>query len=551
VFLALCLSALPLPVRAAPDRAEAQPAVQEHVIRFYLDPALVPDPDFARTVLPKYVADMNFILEKNTSRRLVFDPATGVILKKTQPHSNSAMPPLPDNGFEIWAHAVLTSHSISHGGYGGIDWSGAGVLAGLKWTRLYDPDHLTAASLPDYWTQINNMLHELAHVFGAGYGEYYRLSMVRDATGAEPRQDIDLNDRDDPFWNEKPDFLTDPLLRNAAITPGSDRLLDRAALLDHVRFSQLTAAIISSSYRNSAPMVDLSRLNLRIVDEGGSPLEGANIRIWSVVGAPPYQAALLTDGLTGPDGEFSFAWGGPANPHNSYDFLRLIKVYRDGYQSAAKYISIFDTDIARLVEQRALYSATVTLRASATAPAATFGDVPPGYFALPAIEKLFNVGVTGGCSTSPLLYCPEQAVTRAQMAVFLERSMKGAGFTPPTVQTVFNDTGGHWAQTWIDALAADQITSGCGNRSFCPDSTVTRAQMAVFLLRARYGAAYSPPPAGGLFGDVTTDHWAAAWIEQLAAEGITSGCGTGLYCPESAVTRAQMAVFIDRSFTLP
>ncbi|HNC09483.1 MAG TPA: S-layer homology domain-containing protein, partial [Anaerolineales bacterium] len=64
-------------------------------------------------------------------------------------------------------------------------------------------------------------------------------------------------------------------------------------------------------------------------------------------------------------------------------------------------------------------------------------------------------------------------------------------------------------------------------------------------------ASYSPPPATGTFSDVPTDYWAAAWIEQLAAEGITSGCGSGIYCPENPVTRAQMAVFLVKAFNLP
>jgi hypothetical protein len=96
----------------------------------------------------------------------------------------------------------------------------------------------------------------------------------------------------------------------------------------------------------------------------------------------------------------------------------------------------------------------------------------------------------------------------------------------------------------------DGITSGCGNNNYCPNQTVTRDQMAVFLLRAKYGAGYSPPAATGIFGDVPSNYWAAAWIEQLAEEGITSGCGNGNYCPGGAVNRDQMAVFLVRSFGL-
>jgi len=186
---------------------------------------------------------------------------------------------------------------------------------------------------------------------------------------------------------------------------------------------------------------------------------------------------------------------------------------------------------------------------------ATFADVPSSHWAWSWIEKLYANGVTGGCGTSPLIYCPDTQVTRAQMAVFLERGMKGSTFTPGTATgTVFLDVpANHWAGGWIEQLAADGVTGGCGNNNYCPDVVVTRAQMAVFLLRAEHGNGYAPPAVGGGtgFGDVATNYWAAAWIKQLAAEGITGGCGSGNYCPETPVTRAQMAVFLVRTFNLP
>jgi hypothetical protein len=75
--------------------------------------------------------------------------------------------------------------------------------------------------------------------------------------------------------------------------------------------------------------------------------------------------------------------------------------------------------------------------------------------------------------------------------------------------------------------------------------------MAIFLLRAKHGSTYTPPPATGVFTDVPVSYWAATWIEQLATEGITSGCGSGVYCPDQSVTRAQMAVFLVKTFNLP
>jgi hypothetical protein len=75
--------------------------------------------------------------------------------------------------------------------------------------------------------------------------------------------------------------------------------------------------------------------------------------------------------------------------------------------------------------------------------------------------------------------------------------------------------------------------------------------MAIFLLRAEHGAAYLPPAATGDFDDVPIGSVYAKWIEQLAAEGITAGCGGNNYCPTQAVTRGQMAVFLVRTFDLP
>ena len=106
----------------------------------------------------------------------------------------------------------------------------------------------------------------------------------------------------------------------------------------------------------------------------------------------------------------------------------------------------------------------------------------------------------------------------------------------------------HWAKQWIETLYNSGLTGGCGNGNYCPGAIVTRGQMAVFLLRGIHGSSYFPPAADGtMFDDVPSDHWAAAWIEQVATAGITAGCGNGRFCPEDAVTRDQMAVLLLRA----
>ncbi|MBL0346498.1 S-layer homology domain-containing protein [Candidatus Villigracilis affinis] len=184
----------------------------------------------------------------------------------------------------------------------------------------------------------------------------------------------------------------------------------------------------------------------------------------------------------------------------------------------------------------------------------TFTDVPTSYWAWQYIERLYNAGITGGCSASPLMYCPESTVTRAQMAIFILRGIHGNAYTPPAATgTVFTDVPlGSFAADWIEQLAFEGVTAGCGGGNYCPEATITRAQMAIFLLRGEHGNAYTPPAATGtVFGDVPLGSFADAWIEQLAAEGITSGCGGGNYCPNANVTRAEMAVFLVRAFGLP
>ncbi len=186
----------------------------------------------------------------------------------------------------------------------------------------------------------------------------------------------------------------------------------------------------------------------------------------------------------------------------------------------------------------------------------TFADVPLAYWSWQFIERLYTAGITGGCGSSPLVYCPAATVTRDQMAVFLLRGIHGTAYTPPAVgsSSGFADVPTtYWAAPWIKQLAAEGITGGCGGGNYCPAGPVTRDQMAVFLLRAKYGAAYTPPSVGSSsgFADVPPTHWAAAWIKQLAAEGITGGCGGGNYCPASPVTRDQMSIFLVRTFNLP
>jgi hypothetical protein len=98
---------------------------------------------------------------------------------------------------------------------------------------------------------------------------------------------------------------------------------------------------------------------------------------------------------------------------------------------------------------------------------------------------------------------------------------------------------------FIHAMAGAGIPVGCGAGNFCPGDNTTRAQMAVWILKAKYGADYVPPAATGLiFDDVSPESYGADYIEELYGMGIVGGCGGGNYCPNDPVLRQQMPIFM-------
>lgn len=196
-------------------------------------------------------------------------------------------------------------------------------------------------------------------------------------------------------------------------------------------------------------------------------------------------------------------------------------------------------------------TATASITVNVPFPTATFADVPASSPFFAAVEAIAREGITAGCQQTPLrLFCPADPVSRQQMAVFLVRAM---GQTPLNAATpTFADvpaTSPFYG--YIERLVQLGITSGCQQapvRLFCPAAPVTRAQMAVFLVRAAGLTPFNNPFA--TFGDVPVGSSAYTYVEELYRAGITVGCSTvpSLYCPNSSITRAQMAVFLVRAF---
>jgi hypothetical protein len=190
-------------------------------------------------------------------------------------------------------------------------------------------------------------------------------------------------------------------------------------------------------------------------------------------------------------------------------------------------------------------------------PSTTFLDVPFDHWAHDEIETLYQSGYVSGCSSNPLLYCPEAGMTRAESAVFVERGVHGAGYIPaaPT-QVVFADVPlWEWFAKWADGLFDDGYTAGCGTDPliYCPLQEHTRTEGTVFFLRMLNGADYIPPDPTGIFADVSVDYWGAKWIEAAYGAGLIPACATSpelRFCPDDPLDRAMAAYMMVQAKAL-
>ncbi len=176
-----------------------------------------------------------------------------------------------------------------------------------------------------------------------------------------------------------------------------------------------------------------------------------------------------------------------------------------------------------------------------------FDDVPLGHLFFDHVLWLATSGITYGCNPpGNTMFCPSEFVTRGQMAAFIVRAR---GFTAGTGSDLFIDDDGSVFEVSIDRLGTAGITKGCNpplNDRFCPDSNVTRGQMAAFMVRA-----FALPDLGqdDLFVDDNGSIFESS-IDVLGAVGVSKGCNPPAndeFCPNDYVTREQMAAFISRA----
>jgi hypothetical protein len=180
-----------------------------------------------------------------------------------------------------------------------------------------------------------------------------------------------------------------------------------------------------------------------------------------------------------------------------------------------------------------------------------YEDVPStdGFFNFINVSSQWQV--MKGCSATPARFCPGDFVTRSAMAVFVIRSIYGDTFAYNPVPYFADVPPADPNFTYIQKLRELGITAGCTATTFCSDRSITRGEVAVFVVRAKLKALLGDTftfPATAYFTDVpTTDSW-FSYVQKLRELGITSGCSATEFCRDRTLTRGEMSVFLVRAF---
>ena len=157
--------------------------------------------------------------------------------------------------------------------------------------------------------------------------------------------------------------------------------------------------------------------------------------------------------------------------------------------------------------------------------------------------------ITTGCSATG--YCPTTQVTRAQVATFIIRCVLGDNFTFPTTPYFTDVPSTSPYFPYIQKMRELGITRGCGASTFCPDSSVSRGDAAVLIVRGKMAGLFGDQfsyPATVTFTDVPSNDLRFPFIQKMAELGITTGCTPTAFCPNQLLTRQEMAVFMTRAF---
>jgi hypothetical protein len=182
-------------------------------------------------------------------------------------------------------------------------------------------------------------------------------------------------------------------------------------------------------------------------------------------------------------------------------------------------------------------------------PPAGFGDVGGGGVHRPAIDCVAWWGLTQG--RAPGVYAPAATVSRGEMATFIVRLLRAVGVAvPDAAPDAFPDDDGTTHEANIDRLAALGVVGGFGDGTYRPAAPVTRGEMGTFLARAGEAVAGGPLPAtADYFEDDSLDTHERN-VNAVAQAGIAGGVTPVVFDGRSPVRRDQMATFLARFLAL-
>ncbi|MCC6345867.1 MAG: S-layer homology domain-containing protein [Nitrospirales bacterium] len=187
---------------------------------------------------------------------------------------------------------------------------------------------------------------------------------------------------------------------------------------------------------------------------------------------------------------------------------------------------------------------TLTMNAAVSVTASftkIFADISPSYWAYDYINALYGSGITTGCGEGR--YCPSDEVTRAQMAAFVIRAKFGESFSHTTTPYFSDVSPENPYFKYVQKLKDEGITTVSGRYDSGGD--VTRGQAAAFIIRAKFGESFSHTTTP-YFTDVPESNPYFKYVQKLKDESITSV--SEQYAIDTIVTRDQVAALLSRAF---
>ncbi|MBI4733332.1 MAG: S-layer homology domain-containing protein, partial [Rubrobacteridae bacterium] len=171
--------------------------------------------------------------------------------------------------------------------------------------------------------------------------------------------------------------------------------------------------------------------------------------------------------------------------------------------------------------------------------AVIFSDILPGSWYADSVSALISRGIIDGYDDGT--FKPSKNITREEIAKMICLAMNWELVRP--VESSFLDVDkDRWSFAYIETAKAHGAISGYPNGTFKPASNLTRAELALIIVKAK-GLAFDV--SGTDFSDVGADHWAYKYIMTARNKGILKGTGN-LYYPNDSCTRAEVATAVNR-----